>query len=112
MRIGLGLVVFAAACGGDSGVSVHAHGNAQKGPFITGSSVQFYPVDDNLTQVSKVFQAFVSDDLGAFDTSFSQSEPNIEVAVTGFYADELSGELSNAQITLRAVRGAQADVAV
>jgi len=76
-------------------------GVVEKGPFVNGSMVTLYELDENLAQTGKSFSA-TTDNEGRFEISSSMAfvSPYIKVTVTGFYYNEVNGQLSQAQITL------------
>ena len=61
-------------------------GLVEKGPFISGSSVSIYELDNNLNGTGKVFET-KTDNEGAFsiNTSTSLVSPYVKLSVTGFY---------------------------
>lgn len=87
--------------GGAATTQVDLKGGAQKGPFILGSSVLVSEVTASGAPTGISYETQTVDDAGHFDLSFVQTD-RIAVAATGFYFNEVSGELSTAQITLRA----------
>lgn len=93
--------------GGDSGSGADTDytikGLAQKGPFINGSKVTAAELDNNLEQTGDTFTSEISDDLGTFEISPSLSTSYAELIVDGFFFDEISGALSKAPISLRAL---------
>ncbi len=86
----------------DADVPVHVDlsGAVAKGPFIRGSSVSVSPVDAAGTPTGQVFQTQTSDDAGRFDLAIDVDGP-VRLEAQGFYYNEVTGELSTAQITLR-----------
>jgi hypothetical protein len=78
-------------------------GVVQKGPFIRGSSVVVQSLDANLAPTGQTFEAVTSDDLGSFSIPVHVTSRYIEVVATGYYFDELTGSLSAAPLTLRAL---------
>ena len=79
-------------------------GHVQKGPFISGSSLTIYELSENLSPTGMSFNCPVQDNQGGFsiediplDTTF------IKLRADGFYFNEISGKLSDAQITLYAL---------
>lgn len=80
-------------------------GVSQKGPFVKGSSVHLYGLNPRtLAQTGSVFMGKVNSDKG----DFSFSDVNLKsqyvlLEAEGFYRNEITGEKSNAPITLLAV---------
>lgn len=79
-------------------------GLVEKGPFISGSSVNIYELDNHLNGTGRVFEA-KTDDEGAFsiNTSTSRGLQYIKLSVNGFYFNEFTGKLSDAPIVLEAL---------
>ncbi len=73
----------------------------QKGPFIQGSTITIQELNDNLSSSKKTFTTETNDDFGSFDINTTLESTKIDISATGFYFNEVSGELSNAQLTLR-----------
>ena len=101
--------------GGDGGGGsvVTIQGNAQKGPFINGSSIQVFPLNASLVPTGAVFSSQISNDLGFFRVTPSIDAPFVEVVANGLFYDELAttpSRLSSAPLTLRALAPAGAVV--
>lgn len=76
-------------------------GYVQKGPFINGSSVTVYDLQSDLSASGKTFNTQITDNEGTFQlNNISLSSNYIGLRADGFYFNEVSGEQSNAQITL------------
>ena len=79
-------------------------GQVQKGPFINGTSLLMSELSSSLEQTGSVFTAQISDDLGSFELSnLTLSSSYVEFAASGFYFDEVKGEISSAQLNLYAL---------
>ena len=79
-------------------------GKAQKGPFITGTTINLNELNTNLGQTGKSFSTTISLDDGSFD--LNNIELNSDLALltaNGFYFSEIYGELSSAPIALQAL---------
>lgn len=79
------------------------NGFVQKGPFISGSSIAIQELDDTFTPNGKTYNTTTNDDFGSFKLKSVVSSPYIEVIAQGFYYNEVSGDLSPASLTLRAL---------
>jgi hypothetical protein len=90
-----------AAGGSSSGGGVVLDGAVQKGPFVVGSSVQLSLLDAALQPTGAVFNTSTTNDLGEFQLSFSRSGP-VSLEGQGFYYNEVTGALSQGNLTLRA----------
>ena len=104
--LSLGMVFV--GCGGGDGGGGDAtgglfaiNGYVQKGPFISGSSITIQELDKNLDPTGNSYQTTTSDDFGAFSLGSHINSKYTEVIATGFYFNEVGGELSAANLTLR-----------
>ena len=88
---------------GDTGepVMVELDGAVAKGPFVLGSSIAVSTVDDEGAPTGDVFNTQTVDDLGRFTVAFEASG-FVALEGLGFYYNEVSGQLSDAPLTLRA----------
>lgn len=79
-------------------------GYVQKGPFINGSSVTIYEIDEELEQTGRVFNTQISDNQGSFSLPGVELHSQyVHLKSDGFYFNEVSGELSEAQLTLYSI---------
>ena len=81
-------------------------GFSQKGPFITGSEVVVYELQNGRTlkQTGKSFQGSITNDKGAFNIrSVKIASQYAYLVAKGVYLSEISGEKSDAQIQLNAI---------
>ena len=79
-------------------------GFVQKGPFITGSEVQLFPLKSDLTETGNIFTAKMADDFGSFTfSSIELSENYAKLSADGYYFNEVAGELSASRLVLNAV---------
>lgn len=87
--------------GGDDATLVLG-GAVEKGPFILGSRITVAALDDALSPTGESFGTQTTSDLGEFTVS---GLPVSAVAVTGsgYYYNEIVGQLSGAELTLRAL---------
>lgn len=82
----------------------NVNGTIEKGPFLTGSKVTLYELDENLNQTGKNFRTETINDKGDF--SFSEIELSgryIELEISGYFYNEIIGRHSNSQINLNAI---------
>lgn len=77
-------------------------GLIQKGPFIQGSEVNLISLDNALNPTGTIFTSETTDDFGSF-TYEKVSAGYAKILATGFYFNEITGKLSNANITLKAL---------
>jgi hypothetical protein len=112
----IGFIFFSllfSGCGGSSSNgdgSETAHsglysvdGYIQKGPFISGSTIIIQVLDDGFNPTGVTYQTTTNDDFGSFALGNYIQSRYIEIIATGFYFNEVSGALSDAAITLRAI---------
>jgi hypothetical protein len=88
--------------GGPSDGEVQLRGAIHKGPFVIGSNVQVSMLDTSGSPTGTVFNTTTRNDLGEFELKLSKLGL-AEISTTGFYFNEVTGVLSKAQITLRAL---------
>ena len=101
-----------AGCGGGGGGTPSAgpplaspvliEGAVQKGPFIVGSTVLINRLDDRGRSTPSTLVAEIEDSVGSF--SFETDEPGpVQIIATGYYFSELTGQISDGQLTLKAL---------
>lgn len=79
-------------------------GLIEKGPFINGSNVSIWELDETLSQTGKSFSSTTNNE-GFFEiTNAMEFASNyVKLSVNGFYFNEISGDQSASQITLEAI---------
>jgi hypothetical protein len=96
---------LALSCGREDGLDVFSFkGKAQKGPFITGTTITLNELNANLGQTGKSFTTTITSDDGSFE--LNNIELNSDLALltaNGFYFSELYGQLSPAALSLQAM---------
>lgn len=76
-------------------------GFVQKGPFISGTSILMNELDSELVQTGKIFTSSISNDTGLFElNNIELGSSFVEFTSSGFYFNEVSGQLSSSQLTL------------
>lgn len=88
-------------------------GYVQKGPFMAGSKVEVYELDENLNQTGKTFSGETNRE-GYFEISASQAlvSKYVKVIVDGYYFNEVTGENSQGKVNMQAITTLpEADVA-
>jgi len=79
-------------------------GKVQKGPFVEGSSVYIFSLGDDFSQTGTTYRTTIIDRQGAFEQRDMQlSSQFVELEATGYYFNEVKGELSSAPLTLSAI---------
>ena len=79
-------------------------GNVQKGPFINGTSVRVAELNSDLQQTGKSFETQVADNSGTFEfKNLGLLSQYVELQANGYYFNEVEGDVSESQLTLRAL---------
>ena len=79
-------------------------GNVQKGPFINGTSVRVAVLNSDLQQTGKSFETQVADNSGTFEfKNLGLLSLYVELQANGYYFNEVEGDVSESQLTLRAL---------
>jgi len=77
------------------------NGYVQKGPFIVGSSIIIFELNESLEQTGRVFNTQINDNLGSYSLSGVELiSPYVMTKADGFYFNERTGNLSESQLTL------------
>ncbi|MDI1324330.1 MAG: BspA family leucine-rich repeat surface protein [Algoriphagus sp.] len=79
-------------------------GFVQKGPFVRGTSILMSELNSELAQTGKVFTSQIINDQGLFEiTNIELNSSFVEFSSSGFYFNEVTGEISSAPITLTSI---------
>lgn len=79
-------------------------GVVQKGPFINGSTVTIFELDNNLNQTGRSYTTSIADNSGKFEIDNLELVSNyVLLKADGFYFNEVSGSLSSSQLTMFAI---------
>ena len=80
-------------------------GVSQKGPFITGSTVNVLELEGNsMLQTGKIFKSSIKSDKGDFAVSGTALvSPYVLLEVNGYYRNEITGKKSSSPLTLNAI---------
>lgn len=83
---------------------VEIKGKVEKGPFIKGSEVKLYELDNSLKQAGVNYTTRIISDEGdfAFD-ELEVSSPYVLLTADGYYFNEVGGRLSEGQLSLDAL---------
>lgn len=76
-------------------------GGVQKGQFIQGSTVEAQELNADLEAIGTFYSTSISDHLGHFDLSDTISADYIEIISSGYYFNEVAGEVTSSPLTLR-----------
>jgi len=83
---------------------VALQGQAQKGPFNNGTAINIAELTNALSPTGRNFSSAITDNTGRFSVANVQLQsPYVELRATGFYYNEVSGNASDAQLTLFAL---------
>ncbi len=78
-------------------------GSVQKGPFVNGSDITVYELDTQFKPTGRTFHSTLNE-LGGFKLQETMLiSPFVELNAEGFYFNEISGDLSSAKISLKAI---------
>lgn len=78
-------------------------GKIQKGPFISGTTVTVQELDNSFISTGRSFVSTTDNDFGGFIVEGNLKAPYIEVFASGFYYDEVKGDISSANLSLRSI---------
>ena len=78
-------------------------GLVQKGPFVSGSTVTAQELTNDLVPAGSTFNYETTNDFGEFEFLAELANNFVEIQTIGFYFNEVSGELVDANLTLRAI---------
>lgn len=78
-------------------------GGVFKGPFLVGSTVTIYPLDENLNQTGISYSGDIISEDGTYDISDVTITGPVELVATGYYFDEITGTITDNPITMRTI---------
>lgn len=83
-------------------------GYVQKGPYINGTSILMSELNKSLEQTGKIFSTQINDNSGSFEINdIALSSSYVQFVASGFYYDEVEGDISQAQLSLYALSDLQ-----
>ena len=85
------------------GTTADFAGGVFKGPFLVGSTVTIYPLDSELNQTGVSFAGDIVSDDGTYDISGIKVSGPVELIADGYYYDEITGQITNNKMTMRAI---------
>ena len=97
------------AASADSGASLlegwKIEGVSQKGPFVTGSTVNVLELDEeSMLQTGRIFKSTIKSDKGDFSLEGNALVSQYAmIEVNGYYHNEITGQKSSAPLTLKAI---------
>ena len=79
-------------------------GKVQKGPFVEGSSVYIFSLNEHFAQTGNAYATSIVDKKGSFEQkNMLLNSRFVEIKVNGYYYNEVKGELAKSPLTLSAV---------
>lgn len=87
----------------DDDTITRLEGFVLKGPFIQGTEVTARELNAKLIPTGRTFTGIVEDNTGRFQVLGQLESPFVELSANGFYFNEVTGQISNAQINLTAL---------
>jgi hypothetical protein len=79
-------------------------GYAQKGPFAMGSQILISELDNNLVPTGRTYTTQTADNSGKYEIKdLALVSSFVKLRVDGFYFNEVSGELSDSQLSLSGI---------
>ncbi|WP_129594679.1 RagB/SusD family nutrient uptake outer membrane protein [Seramator thermalis] len=83
---------------------VEIKGKVEKGPFVKGSEVKLYELDNSLKQAGVNYTTRIISDEGDFDFGdLEVSSPYVLLTADGYYFNEVGGDLSEGRLSLDAL---------
>lgn len=83
-------------------------GFVQKGPFINGTTILMNELNSSLEQTGNIFTSSIENDTGLFELNNVELNSSfVEFSASGFYFNEVTGELSQSQLTLTSLSDIQ-----
>lgn len=79
------------------------NGKIQKGPFTQGTSITIQALDENLNPTGKNYHTQTVDDAGSFHINNQIESRYVEIIASGYYFNEITGQISTSPITLRSL---------
>lgn len=102
MSLGLSSCKPEASTGEEEKENVTVKGAVEKGPFIIGSSVSINRLSDSGENTEFTIVTSTIDDLGSFEYTTFENDL-LQISATGYFRNEITGELSNSALTLRSI---------
>ena len=79
-------------------------GVSQKGPFVEGSTATLYELNEGFEQTGRSFKSIITDNKGSFEIKgIELTSPYAMLEASGYYRNEVTGEVSKGPITLFAI---------
>lgn len=79
-------------------------GKVEKGPFVSGSTINLQPMDSKLIPTGSTFSTTITDNSGNFSFGATTLEtPYAQLTANGYFFNEVTGQLSIGTLSLRAI---------
>ena len=78
------------------------NGAIQKGPFVLGTNITIQPLNNNLKPIGQMYATQTINDAGLFEMD-NVNSMYAEIIATGYYFDEVAGNISSTTLTLRSI---------
>ena len=79
-------------------------GYVQKGPYINGTTIQMFELNSSLNQTGKAFNTQITNNRGLFEINdVALSSQFVEFLASGYYFNEISGNISPSVLSLYAL---------
>lgn len=93
---------------GYTSTNFNVGGKVEKGPFVRGTAIQMQPLDADLDETGESFTSKITDNEGTFTFgSKLLKSPYVKLSASGYYFNEVTGELSKGTLALNAVANLQ-----
>lgn len=110
----IGMMVMLQSCSsnddldGYTPTNFNVGGKVEKGPFVRGTAIQMQPLDADLDETGESFTSTITDNEGTFTFgSKLLKSPYVKLSASGYYFNEVTGELSKGTLALNAVANLQ-----
>lgn len=98
------MLISLLSCETENDAQYSVTGTAQKGPYVAGTDMVIYELNDNLGQTGRSFTATIHDDLGNFEmNNIELNSDLVLLTASGFYYSEIYNKLSEGELSLHAV---------
>lgn len=98
------VVIILLSCGKNKESIYSISGVAQKGPYVAGTDIVIYELNDVLGQTGRTFSSTIYDDLGNFEINNIELNSNLVLLTArGFYYSEIYNKLSEGELSLHAL---------
>lgn len=104
---GLGIITLSCSDSENEGflpTTYNINGKVEKGPFVSGSTIDLQPMDAGMHALGSTFSSTISDNSGNFTFGSQKLEaPFARLTANGYFFNEVKGDLSTGTLTLRAI---------